>query len=233
MADTCRQCGALDVKVLKCSQCMRVWYCSKECQRTDWTTRHREECVRYAEERVRSMLSEEEVSSKVKAYVQRMWLKDERFSASLIALYECAEDVKGVFSLAVDHAALDGRELNKDGCPYAFYVIVGRSRMAALGQYVDLALSRERGKMHVWVSSTRRPDVPIISGSPQKGIVLHAGNVFTLKVPGMHPEGSRVWFQRIREMPKDVLERFRSGGCHLYPGEEGLRMIAMKATLHG
>lgn len=45
----CRACkraeGELDVQMKRCSRCKRAWYCSKECQKKDWSERHKKECV--------------------------------------------------------------------------------------------------------------------------------------------------------------------------------------------
>merc|ERR1712176_1411619 len=39
------QCRKKDTKLLKCSRCVSVFYCSKKCQKRDWTLRHKDECI--------------------------------------------------------------------------------------------------------------------------------------------------------------------------------------------
>jgi hypothetical protein len=40
---TCRSCGVAPEKLMACSSCKKVRYCSRECQKADWK-RHKEEC---------------------------------------------------------------------------------------------------------------------------------------------------------------------------------------------
>ena len=42
--DVCRGAGCPKPGTLKCSRCRLTRYCSKECQKADWTTRHKYEC---------------------------------------------------------------------------------------------------------------------------------------------------------------------------------------------
>ncbi|XP_056009561.1 uncharacterized protein LOC125680749 isoform X2 [Ostrea edulis] len=42
--DTCHFCGKPSDQLKKCSGCSAVLYCSRKCQRSDWTRRHKTEC---------------------------------------------------------------------------------------------------------------------------------------------------------------------------------------------
>jgi hypothetical protein len=44
---SCNSCGKSTIakKLSRCSRCWSVWYCSKECQRVDWTTKHKSVCI--------------------------------------------------------------------------------------------------------------------------------------------------------------------------------------------
>lgn len=43
-ADKCQRMGCSNAGTKRCGQCMLARYCSRECQREDWTERHRESC---------------------------------------------------------------------------------------------------------------------------------------------------------------------------------------------
>ena len=43
---TCGGCGKVSVNLRKCTQCESVKYCSKECQRKDWT-KHKSSCIKH------------------------------------------------------------------------------------------------------------------------------------------------------------------------------------------
>jgi 2-keto-4-pentenoate hydratase/2-oxohepta-3-ene-1,7-dioic acid hydratase in catechol pathway len=56
LPNRCAFCNKWQRKMSRCSQCKRVWYCSAECSKKDWTQQHRQECkdwvgVKEAEER--------------------------------------------------------------------------------------------------------------------------------------------------------------------------------------
>ena len=39
----CDACGRTDTKLKACSRCKRAWYCSTDCQKSDWTV-HKQNC---------------------------------------------------------------------------------------------------------------------------------------------------------------------------------------------
>lgn len=47
-SEGCKTCGDLEKKLAKCSQCLRVGYCSRDCQRADWKA-HKPFCHRLEE----------------------------------------------------------------------------------------------------------------------------------------------------------------------------------------
>lgn len=40
----CTQCGVSDTKLLQCSKCRKVQFCSRECQLANWKAGHKEQC---------------------------------------------------------------------------------------------------------------------------------------------------------------------------------------------
>ncbi|KZW01903.1 hypothetical protein EXIGLDRAFT_829805 [Exidia glandulosa HHB12029] len=48
----CEQAAAEDGRLLRCSQCRTVAYCSKECQKTDWKRGHKLECGNFLASKV-------------------------------------------------------------------------------------------------------------------------------------------------------------------------------------
>ena len=63
--NTCAFCRKWQRKMSRCSQCKRVWYCSIECSKQDWTNQHRRECTdwiasRDAEEKEKEKEKEKE-----------------------------------------------------------------------------------------------------------------------------------------------------------------------------
>ena len=43
--DTCAYCGANDGRYKKCTGCKAVSYCSRNCQKNDWKSRHKKSCL--------------------------------------------------------------------------------------------------------------------------------------------------------------------------------------------
>jgi hypothetical protein len=43
----CGHCGKSDGNLVRCGNCKKVFYCSKDCQRTDWTSNHRSVCQKH------------------------------------------------------------------------------------------------------------------------------------------------------------------------------------------
>mmetsp|Transcript_21813 Transcript_21813/g.35962 ORF Transcript_21813/g.35962 Transcript_21813/m.35962 type:complete len:389 (+) Transcript_21813:211-1377(+) len=53
----CNGCGKNNAKLLKCGRCLSVFYCSKECQKTDHVT-HKKECKNLLKQRVAAVQNE-------------------------------------------------------------------------------------------------------------------------------------------------------------------------------
>lgn len=46
----CKNCGCVEgigsiIKLKVCSKCKKVYYCDRECQKYDWQTKHKYECI--------------------------------------------------------------------------------------------------------------------------------------------------------------------------------------------
>lgn len=53
MKESCNRCGKTNVKLAKCGRCLSVFYCSKECQKTDHST-HKKECKNLLQKRIQA-----------------------------------------------------------------------------------------------------------------------------------------------------------------------------------
>ena len=45
MTRVCNNCGVSNILLKNCSNCKKVCYCSKRCQKTDWKSRHKDACT--------------------------------------------------------------------------------------------------------------------------------------------------------------------------------------------
>jgi len=51
-ANRCFYCESKESRdnLLKCKQCQSVWYCSRDCQKKDWSSGHKKQCLQYVAE---------------------------------------------------------------------------------------------------------------------------------------------------------------------------------------
>jgi len=236
MEDKCKQCGKTSIRLFKCSGCMLARYCSQECQKNDWVSKHKQECQQHQDNQsVGDIISEEEVAVKIKSYLGKNWLKNPTFTACLIGVFQLIANTKGIFSLTVDHRELDGLLVGGD-CPYYYSFSISKQRSVALGQYQDMLLTRQDGEMQIWICSTKKRNVNITTGLTE-GITLVTGFGIKMKIPPLSALATlstqySMWLDRIKTTPQEAVRMFREGNCRLYPAEEGLRVIGGKMRLH-
>ena len=60
MKACCNKCGKTNVNLLKCGRCLSVFYCSKECQKTDHVT-HKKECKRLLQKRIEASANDVDI----------------------------------------------------------------------------------------------------------------------------------------------------------------------------
>lgn len=63
----CTNCNIVDVPLSKCSRCVLVVYCSKDCQSQDWKNNHKKKCISLEERRpdVQQKISEKSKDSEI------------------------------------------------------------------------------------------------------------------------------------------------------------------------
>lgn len=93
----CRFCNGSSKQLKGCARCLQVFYCSKECQREDWSQRHRDECKAMTSveknERGHQPKSEaKEERREIEIYKRKSKTEDRKSSASLDCCSLCGRN---------------------------------------------------------------------------------------------------------------------------------------------
>lgn len=258
---SCNACKTTDTKLLLCSRCKTTRYCSIACQRADWPS-HKKDCTEtfvlhipddnpsntdptkplhkmiiVPQTPQATIVSEEEISLKLKQYFQSNWITNPQFTTALVFLYTHVCSTKGVFCILIDHRELDGLLCSRASSqttqvPYLLSFFP-EDTAKALGPYYSTALTTTDGSLHVWMMTTRDKTISILEhNTTHNKIIDYTGFGITTNLPPKLPPLCKNWVQRMTTISPLVFSMFKEGKCRLYPGEEGVRVIGGSTDLH-
>jgi hypothetical protein len=96
----CNKAASEDIKLLKCSRCLMVSYCSVDCQRSHWTESHKKLC---------SSLSKEK-DEEAERIVAEMHYKPGDHLNSVVESIQTLQTDEGVYAMAVKHGLFHALE---------------------------------------------------------------------------------------------------------------------------
>src|ERR1019366_6066387 len=90
------KCMGCDLRGTKrCTRCKKAWYCSIECQRTDWTLHHSKVCTQTATVAIR-------ILDKVSEYLNKKWMIEPLLTDIVQGLSLLVQGTRGTLVVNVD-----------------------------------------------------------------------------------------------------------------------------------